>query len=377
MERAVEKSGKIKKCAIITYHMSRNNGSFLQAYALQVAVKSLGHECKIVNYISSAQERVYSIFQKNNSFRNIIKNIFVLYHFSLIQKNREVFSCVQKQFLNLTERCTDEFELSQLEEKFDVFISGSDQIWNLDAWDYSDVYFLSFIQNKKKISYASSFGGCLSRISEKDKEKIQSLAQQYSAISVRENSGSVFLSNILQHDIPVVFDPTLLLRKEDYNCIASRHQYLGKYIFLYSIFSLQMDTDFLEQVKNASKKLNLPVFIMYTGNKAFLAKKYGFKLVKAIGPAAFLELIQNAEMVFTSSFHGTAFSLLYEKRFWVSKRCDDRIYTLLSLTETENRILQNNSIIEEPMNYDTINLRINQHREESYAFLKRAILEGI
>lgn len=374
MGRAVEESGKMKKCAIITYHMSRNNGSFLQAYALQTAIKSLGHECKIINYISSEQERVYSVFQKNNSFRNIIKNIFILCHFSLIQKNREAFSCAQKQFFNLTEKCIDEFELSRLEEKFDVFISGSDQIWNLDAWDYSDAYFLSFIQNKRKISYASSFGGCLSRISAKEIEKIQGLAQRYSVISVRENSGSAFLSKVLQHDIPVVFDPTLLLKGEDYNCIASGYKNTKKYIFLYSIFSLQMDTDFLKQVQQASKKLNLPVFMMYTGNKAFLAKKYGFKLVKETGPIGFLDLIQNAEMVFTSSFHGTAFSLLYKKSFWVSKRCDDRIHTLLSSTGTENRILQNSSIVEEPMDYDTINLRINRHREESYAFLKKAIL---
>ena len=142
-----------------------NNGSFLQAYALQTVLKNQlgGVENEIIDFYSEKQMRQYSVFRKPKSGGDIGRNLISLVHYKGLKSRHERFDQMRKKHLALSRRCAVEKEVYEVANAYDTLICGSDQIWNTEARDYSDAYFMTGVE-KKKISYAASFGSHIHQI---------------------------------------------------------------------------------------------------------------------------------------------------------------------------------------------------------------------
>lgn len=334
-----------KKIGLITFHRSYNCGSLLQAYALQKIVDGLGYDSEFVNFSSLGQREMYKPFKKNNNFKNLIKNFGILLVYPKVKNNIKQYQKFIKQYLNVGK--SDYYLLNQLEHlKYNAVISGSDQVWNITIPDSDDAYFLPWVCNGGKIAYAVSFGAKnINKIS-KFEDKYAQFIKNFDAVSTREFNGRKWIKELANVDAPVVLDPTLLLNIEDYNIIEDKQIYYPRnYIFYYSP-SYNKNINAL--VKQISAKYNLPV-ICFNTKSFFSSGAYlnGFKLPKYESPASYLSLIHNAELVITTSFHGTIFSSIYKKKFWTIKNGDmygddDRVLTLVNELHLENRLISMN-----------------------------------
>ena len=302
------------KTALITYHAAHNNGSFLQAFATQKAIEQLGHECDVIDFSTPRQQYLYDVYKKVSGPKDVAKNLYAFFHHKLIQQRHDDFVALQHNALRLTPRFYETVEqLEELNGRYDVFVSGSDQIWNMDAWDYSDAYLLSFVHEGRKISYASSMGGHIL-----DKKGDKALADHYAklladyqAISVRELSAQEYLQPLVKQHVEQVLDPTLLLDAGVYDSITAEPLVHEPYIFYYAIDSIDLNDSAAKAVQAFAQSKGLPVYVMFTGNKSYGLKKYGFHLLEAAAPNHYLSLIKNADYVLSASFHGTAFSIKF------------------------------------------------------------------
>ncbi len=377
----------MKRVGLITFHAAHNNGSFLQAYALQKYLnKSEKCNCEIINYISPQQNELYAIWKKNRSARNVLKNIYTLFHRKLIVRRYHDFEKIQQKLLLSDIEYNTLEELEETNDIYDVFLSGSDQIWNMEAWDYSDAYFLSFVKNKSKNSYASSFGGFINHLNGERKTKIQRFLSDYKNISVRENIGKELVESLVDNQVKVVVDPTLLLDKKDYETICSKRIIEEEYIFLYSIFAIKYDQSVIDIAKKYSHIYNLPVYVVFTGNKTFRVKKEGIRIVKEAAPDHFLSMIKYASLVLSSSFHGSIFSIIFEKDFYVINGVknnrvmkDARMNTILTSLGLESRqisiLSDEDDYKQTKINYDIVNQNRNDLVKESKEYLKDVLGE--
>lgn len=347
----------MQKIGIITFHASHNCGSFLQSYALQKFLLKNHYESEIINFSNEGQQQFYKIVYKNNSIKNIIKNIILLPRRSILKETFNSYNDFinSKLILSKHEFHTQK-ELGSYNFSYDTYISGSDQIWNITIDDSDDSYFLNFVQNKKKIAYAPSFGA--KRIKdytdESKYEKYKQYLLNYDYISVREKNGQRWLQEMIQRKVPIVLDPTLLLDRNDYRKIEESYDsnISSPYIFYYSP---SYDKNINILVKKIAKKYNLKVVAW--NPKSYYVKLMnfnGFYLPKRQNPGVYLSLIKNASLIITTSFHGTIFSTIYNKKFWTIKNGgmygnDDRVITLVEELKIQDRLIP--MIFDENFNY--------------------------
>jgi len=171
---------------------------------------------------------------------------------------------------------------------------------------------LEFANNGKKISYAASFGPKKMVWSDEERERVKRDLEKYDFISVREEGSKANVEELLNKDVPIHMDPTILLDKKEWNDLIPKEKiYAGKYILYYS---LGQNKEHINLVKKISKLLKMPVVTTrYAGRRELFS---GFKQVYDVGPVEFLNLLKNAELVISSSFHGTIFSTILEVPFY-------------------------------------------------------------
>lgn len=355
----------MKKITAITFHRAQNFGSALQTYALSKTVSNLNDDImyQVLDISSDAQKELYSHYKKVNGFSDLVKNAVIFLNSKKITIRENKF----KSFLNDNLVLTNDIEA-------DYFISGSDQIWNVRAKDFSDFYFLDFAKNTKKISYAASFGPLKIDWDKYDKEKYTKLLNDYSAISVREEGSRENIELLTGKSCDIHIDPTLLLTADEWRKVQSNANYKnGKYILLYC---LEPSKKQLKIAKAISKKLNLPIVVLRYNNKNDIfntfAKRYD------AGPKDFLSYIDNAALVLTSSFHGTAFSLIYGKPFYVLDNANDnRISSILKITDMMDRNIEDisgiNKVNLSAPDTKIINSALEAENRRSYEYLKGAL----
>ena len=330
------------KIGIITFHASYNCGSMLQTYALQTYLKKSGYDVEIIDFSNKGQKKLYSLYSSNKSLKYLIRNCLFYLHRGKILNNYKEYELFKTSKFNLSSSNYD--DCSQIDvSKYDVLISGSDQVWNVTIADFDDAYFLPW-NHPHKVAYAPSFGAKNPIKHFSDISKIKSYLMDFEAVSVRENNGRKWVKELINQDVPVVLDPTLLLEKSDYEPIVDELIDIPeKYIFYYCpTYSI----GFNKMVRRISKKYHLPVVAF--NSKAYYLRGMdfsGFILPKYENPSVYLRLMKNAEMVITTSFHGTVFSTIFQKKFWVIKNggmyaTDDRVITLLSNLGIEDRLVE-------------------------------------
>jgi hypothetical protein len=265
-------------------------------------------------------------------------------------------------------------EINEISEEFDYVVTGSDQVWNPHfIKKMEQYYFLQFVEKEKRIAYAPSFG--VSEISDDKKEKYREWLNGIPHLSVREKEGAKIIKEFTGKDVPVLVDPTLLLKKEEWIEISKEHENKPKSKYLISYFWGTISKERKELVKKIAKKYNLK--IVHIAN---LSDKKTY----TANPCEFIDYINSASLVLTDSYHGTIFSVLMETPFFVFERIGglsmySRISTLLDMTKLKNReekdISLNKNLLE--MDFSHVQSILNEERKKSFDYLKNALnIEG-
>lgn len=339
------------KIAIITFHASDNCGSQLQTYALsRVLQDHFGVTPDVIDYSNRRQQEMYAIFRKIHGVKDLVFNLYRLLFLNLLKPYHQSFRNFISNHVHLTNvRYSSPDELKNLDGKYDVYIAGSDQVWNTRARDFDDSYFLDFVTKGRKVAYATSLGATNIIEKSSDRTKYTKLVNEFSMLSVREKNAQLLLQTITDKPIELLLDPTLLLPKSDWEALAGDEPLIkGKYIFYYAFTYAETPNKI---VKTISEKYNMPVYIV-DANAWAMGRLFmdGFKLAPQFGPVAFLNLIKYSELVLTTSFHGTALSVAMEKKFWFIKTPmlnprDDRAITLLNQLGLPNRLQEGDYLL--------------------------------
>ena len=344
------------KIALITIHDANNYGAALQTYATHFYLSNYG-VVSVLNYKNHLFEEKSRLirFQLNiHGFKMMLHDIA-----RLLPRYRALkrFKNFQNSFFNLTRPLTKK-DLDIVGNDFDVYVCGSDQIWNplitTGSRKFNDVYFLSFVGKEKvKMSYASSMGSY--KFDKENIEEIKILLKDFYALSTRESDGiSKLEMAVPSKKIHHVLDPTLLLSDEQWKKtldINNINNY-GDYILVYSVPRLQLTSEVAQKVL---KKLNLKIIVLDQMIKPITK---GTIHIKDAGPKEFIELFSKATYVITDSFHGTCFSIIFGKPFVAvcNEMNSNRITSLLSELSINERVVYNIDQVDRVPPYNSKNV---------------------
>lgn len=367
----------MKKIATITFHSPYNYGSALQAYALQEYVKKICGECEynIINLRTNIQKEMYKTCFEKKGLKNKIKSILIFYEKKAKLKRKERFEAFINNQLQVTKEYSSLEQLKNDDLLFDYYISGSDQLWNLQAKDFDWANFLEFVKKGKRISYAASFGYDKQAWNEKEKERIKKDLLLYTNLSVREKESFENVKKLTNREPEINIDPTMLLSKKEWIKLIDKDPLINNdYLFFYN---LKNNKEIIEIAKKVSKITKIPIVV---ANRTYRSEMFcGFEKRFDAGPLEFLNLIINAKFVLSSSFHGTVFSIIFNKPFYAINGSEDfRIKTLLSTLNLENRTIKLDNIREKcekiyEINFDKANRVLEGERKKSEAYLKKAL----
>ena len=356
------------KTGTLTFHGSHNYGSMLQAYALQQTMISVFGDNEIINFRSRRQKRMMKVLTFRPRLGPILKDLTHILYYRSLRKKYRLFERFLNTELSLSLREIKEVKSEDLQD-YELLCSGSDQIWNPAPEDFDFAYLLPYNFNGKKISYAASMGPGR-EIWPKDINDFPGFLKSFDAISVREEGTKYTVKNLTgREDIEVHCDPVLLLDKKKWlKLVDPKPLVNGSYIFLYTLFA---NSDIIECAKALSAKYRLPIVISNFTNLHDLLSP--FKKELATGPKEFLNLMYNADMIITSSFHGTAFSILLNKPFVsINGLKDNRISNLLTLTGLEERSVSKVDEIQRvgwEIDFSKANSSIQNERRRSINYL--------
>lgn len=371
----------MKKVGIIThYYGSQNYGGLLQAYALCKKLNALGYDAEQIQYIHK------DVGEPNNAVRkwstNRIANAFKI-RISRV-KEKDFFSNMKKRSKAIEEfrkNIPHSFEIyskdtiSQSNDLYDAFITGSDQVWNMD-W-YDEAYFLKFVENKPKYSYAASVG--TNELTTERKKLFKENLMDYTKISVREKDSVELLQPLTKVEVQYVLDPTLLLSKNEWDeiCLGKRIQ--EKYLFCYFLGEGIVERQLAREYADAHE-LKIVTLPFLNGQKRKCDEKFGDVKLYDVSPGEFVSLIKYSDCVFTDSFHACVFSNIYEKNFFVFPRSgadkmSNRITSLITLFHNQEKFCdssekQSMKYINSIGNTSIYRKSIDEEIEKSIIFLK-------
>lgn len=343
------------KIGIFTFHRARNCGAVLQAYALQEMLTSLGAQVNIIDYRCDNIERSYHLFKKPLSFRTLFSGFL---HWPLVYLKNIKFLQFRRSFLIETNEAYHSYDISETKCKYDAFVVGSDQVWNLDLIGDDKTYFLDFCESSQKFSYAASFGG--SHIA--DLEKLN----DFNLVSVREAADAVRLNTLLNKDIHVNLDPVFLLDESVWNSIATFQTPKEAFIFTYCLHEDNVYKISEDLSKTKGKKI---VCVPHS-----LRKKSKGKNLRSMGPIEFISYIKNADIVVSDSFHVIAFCLIFNKQFVPVIKQDFpklnvRVTDLLNAVGL-SYLLNGKQVDISDKEYNIVNAKICNLRKQAIDYLK-------
>lgn len=369
-----------KKVALMTIFQVPNYGSLLQTYATQIFLKIIGYDCDVINY-KYPNEWHYNTYAKSpNLLHLLLKKALAVIRVRPDDKLRYSIKQFRQKYLNLTQFFNNLQELEDFDwTKYDAVIAGSDQIWNPKFIHGDKAFMLSFVpDNVKKISFASSFA--VKEIPTKYRNKFRKYISRLSNVSVRDNNGI----NIIRHDLEldseafVALDPTLLLSRKDWiKALNITYQMRGRYIVVYILsYAFNPYPYIYEVVAEMLRR--------YKCKAVFMASKYNGEYDLNIEsridatPKEFVQLISSAECVITTSFHGTAFALNFNRPLVsvVPNNGDDRQSSLLSNLGADKCAIKIGSPVSEINPYydiESVNKTLNKLRDDNKSWILNAL----
>lgn len=354
------------KIGIVTYHLTLNYGAVMQSLATRFVLEEMGHEAYYVDYWPEYHKEKYMLFPKKKFWKyNLLQKIrfllLLIKHYKSQKKRIENFDkFFQEQVYTY---CHSE------NEEYDAVVYGSDQIWRKqkEIGAYNPFYFgKNNINAKHHVSYAASMG----RLPQKDadREVVKELVSHLDKISVREEGLKNLLQSLGYDKVSLVLDPTLLLSAEVWDKHLPTEPYQGdKYVLVYVIGSNAFN---LSEIKKLADSKGLKMIVL----RGYATTKETKTNITSAGPLEFVRLIKNAEYVFSASFHGLAFSIIYGKQFFTSFNSNaGRAESLLNQLEIKGRLLPPKTSIPQdvpPIDYKEVRSRLEVLRQDSLSFLK-------
>lgn len=361
------------KIGIITFHRAENFGALMQCYALQTYLKNLGHQVQIVDYHCKHIDSVYHIFnpsvifQKGEFIMNLRIYLGRIRTWKYRWEKKKKYKSFRDKYLGLSHPIK---HINQLPVS-DIFIVGSDQVWNISlTGGVDDVFFLNKKMYAKKLAYAVSSETYSYIEYANNRDVISSAISDFSAISVREISLRNELVKYTQKPIEICIDPTFLLTKDDYKQMMACPKD-DDYILVYHLIDSALMSEIAHRISLYHHKRIIEVHAGFT-------KKGEGEHIYNIGPTELLGYINNAFMVLTTSFHGLAFSIIYQKPFYVIDNGSfARQRNLLHALNLEDRIIGN---VSDPsscnvgeINYGLVEEKLQNMKEMSFSFLRNNI----
>lgn len=351
------------KVGTLTFHKTSNYGATLQAYALQRYLIKLGCDTEIIDYISNSN----IVKSQNNRFNKVEK---YLKHpiKELKARNRskliiQKFQSFRNDNLILSEnKYNSDVVIEKTPPDYDYYVVGSDQVWNTDLSNKSKAFYLHFVKEGKKLSYAASFGK--DNLNECEESYIIHYLKSFDSISVREKHHSDMLYNEYNISAKVTLDPVFLLDKYEWEQISKPINKLPqKYVLVYV---LEYSVELFECAKKKARELNCKLIYI-----SLIKEKIKGKQLHNIGPSEFLYAFLNATYICTNSFHGTAFSIIFNKSFSIVKHStrNSRIDNILEITDLKYRYYQGVNSNKKIINYDIVNKKLDKAIDDSKRFI--------
>lgn len=361
------------KIAIITMSNGINYGNRLQNYAVQEVLKSLGCDVETIRNFTnqknvdenSLKEKLKDLSAKINymiPFTNIGKLKYIL-------RERRFFD-FNKKYIKQTKYSIDANNIpNDLNEKYDYFICGSDQIWNPEFDINSEIDFLTFADKEKRIAFSPSFG--VTKIEDSKKENYKNMINGIKFLSVREEAGAEIIRELTNRKSTVLVDPTMLLSESDWIKIEKKPKLDIRKNYILTYFLGKKDKNLAMKIDEISKIYDLDIINLLDEEN---------KYIYSLDPSEFIWLIHNCKLIYTDSFHGTVFSMIFEKPFVVCERKDNlksmnsRLDTLLKKFNLNNRKIENlelKSIFD--INYEEKDDILEFEKEKSINYLKEAL----
>lgn len=387
------------KLGIVSCYFINNYGSILQAYALQEYFRSRGVECDTISV--EGLKPYLKLKKKQYYFRSIHKAglLFSKLHMIYLKVLQKInyrnlghiyservrkFDNFRKNF-NLSNKSPSSLkQLTDLAVMYDMIVVGSDQLWRPDNI-FPEYYTLSWVPDSiPKASYATSFG--VAELGGYYKAKARTFLNRLSAISVRESSGCRLVKELTERIPCVACDPVFLLTKSQWSRLSDTSCCpRQKYIFTYFLGGGRECRKFAEKLSDIT---GLPV-VGVVHNDSYIASDEDIDYpIGDCSPNEFIGLISNAEYVCTDSFHATAFSMIFNKKFFVFNRfksqkhgTNSRIGSLLKMTGLEARLISDPreayDSVTDDIDYETVNDKILLFINKSCDFIEKEILQGV
>lgn len=320
-----------KKIGILTFHTADNYGAVLQAYALKEYVSSrYSRSTEIIDFHTPGHDvEHYKLFKIKhpNILKNFILNSFVALRYFSFKRKHRLFEAFRNDYLSLSKRRYESEEsLGVHEGDYDVYITGSDQVFNPYV-PYSNTYYLGFVKRPsiKKMSYAGSFG--IAVLPDTEKNRIKELLSGFDYISCREENGLTILKDLGIENADFVCDPVFLLSTEQWTKLIARRMVQEDYIFVYD---LNGGASLIEIAQNIKKEMGFKKIICATSKTIKSYKDTECKY--DVGPLQLLSYIKYAKYVVTDSFHGSSLALILNTKVLIYVATPSTSSRLTSLT---------------------------------------------
>ena len=360
----------------------------LQCYALSQVMKELGVDVKVLDYYPEYFRHQYSMSYLGKlrifpsiHIRSWWKNLPVA--LKLNRRNHGFERFIDQNIPLTSKQFTTNEALRTAQLDYDLFISGSDQVWSNVCIPFDSAYYLAFpsAQGKKKCSYAASFG--FTTIPDKMMDTYRQHLTGWDAYSVREASAVRILDELLGVTAVQCCDPTLLLSSEHWQRVAQKPKLCKPYILIYTVSGCKELLPFAK-ILAESKKMDV-VYLPCIMQKEYLlgtdAQQFGFHSYSSASPDKWLGLLANADYVLTDSFHGTVFSLVFHKKFMVVTDHkwgkNNRAKELLDVLDIHDRCLTDNiRSIDGEVNWADVDIMLARIRDDSMKYLKKVLEMG-
>lgn len=362
------------KIALVTIHRANNYGAVLQAFATQKILARFGSVC-ILDYKNSYINQTLELMRLGRGGRAVLrlaKDVLRLF-----PRKRVIGKFLRFIETRLSLYPFDPMNADRVENDFDVFVTGSDQVWNPTTvsydHEYDRIYLLDFVRSKKKISYASSMGSYAPN-PQREAQLKQFLAS-YDYLSARESGTADKLSRLTGKPVSHLLDPTLLLDKNEWlsSFQGAAFKKSDDYVL---VFALKKDPLFKRAVREISEELGRRVVAI--DQESLLGFKVDEHLLD-VGPEEFIEIFSNASFVITNSFHGTAFATNFGVPFAavMPPSGGNRVESLLNALGLSERLVRSGSdpvrVAKAPCDFLEAHRRLDKLRGESLRYLKEAL----
>lgn len=374
-----------KSIGIITMHTPTNYGSYLQTFALYETLRCWGYEIEIINYryptAYHKSIRKSNDYKERNTLVQLVKHVLSFFCNLLVhssdQRLNEKMDFFYRKYIKLSRAYESYDSLVNNPPDYDVYITGSDQVWNPCNVGDDKAYLLSWVPaGKRKIAYSASFG--MKELPIQYQTLYKEELSKYNYISVREDS--TIIPKLLGKPNTVVLDPTLLFDRNKWMSYAGKDPIIeGEYILCYILSYKYNPYPYIYSlIDHVKRRLGYKVVFLDNDPIRIL---HGYILANNMGPLDFVNLFLHSSFVITTSFHGTAFAINTNKPFLsiVKEETGDnrQISLIKSLGIDERCIMKCGTIpntIELPsIDYNVVNERLSNQRELSINFLKDSL----